>query len=290
MADRKGTMDPTVSHDWIEQSEGRLQITRAGDRGSPVLLLSGAGTDNARLSWSRLLPLLARDHRVYALDWPKQGGSRPWHGTADHERLLQCVHTVLEHYRLDLVDLVGLSQGGAMTLATALAHPDRVRRLVAMAPAGILPPFPPVIHQLLWLTGRSQLLNTTLPSLIFRSRRATAAFVRASLIPGPVDDFDEIVDEVLAEVTDGVGSSDWQNGSINFTSMNVDLRATLHRIDCPALFIQGTRDVGIPARHTIAAAGRVPGARLELIEGAGHWVQRQEPDRVNGLVTDFLAD
>lgn len=283
-------MDATASHDWIEQPEGRLRVTRAGDTGSPVLLLSGGGSDNADLSWGRLLPVLARDHRVYALDWPKQGGSRPWHGTADHARLLRCVHTVLEHYRLDRVDLVGLSQGGAMTLATALEHPDRVRRLVAMAPAGILPPFPPVIHQWLWLTGRSRLLNSTLPSLMFRSRRGTAAFVRAALIPGPVDDFEQIVDAVMAEVAGGVGSSDWQNTSISFTAMRVDLRPALHRIDCPSLFIQGSRDVGIPARHTRDAAARVPGARFELIDGGGHWVQRHEPDRVNRLVADFLAD
>lgn len=279
-----------TTHDWIDQPEGRLRVTRAGDTGPPVLLLSGAGSDNAELSWSRLLPALATDHRVYALDWPKQGGSRPWAGLADHDRLLACVETVLDHYQFDRVDLVGLSLGGAMSLATTLAFPDRVRRLVAMAPAGILPPFLPVVHQLLWLTGRSRLLNRTLPSLMFRDRRATAAFVRATLIPEPVDDFDEVVDQVMAEVAGGVGSSDWQNESINFTSMNIDLRPELHRIGCPTLFIQGAKDVGIPARHTIAAAAAVPGARLELLAGAGHWVQRNEPERVNRLIADFLAD
>lgn len=284
------THEPTLSYDWIEQPEGRLRVTRAGTGGNPVVLLSGGGVDNAELSWSRLIPALAVDRAVYALDWPKQGGSMPWAGVADHDRLLGCVVALLDHYGLDRVDLVGLSQGGALTLATAIAHPERVRRLVPMAPGGIIS-FPPVVHQLMWLTAKVPLLNDTLPSLAFRRRASVAWFLRTSLFAGPVDDFDEIVDLVLAEVArrGGSGSSDWQNTSIDFRGMRVDLRPQLSQIASPTLFIQGTEDVGIRPKYTRAAAAAVPGARLELIEGAGHWVNRQEPERVNQLVIDFLG-
>lgn len=256
-----------------------------------MLLLSGAGTDNAELSWARLLPELAQQRQVYALDWPKQGGSRPWEGLAEHGSLLRCVEAVLEHYRLERVDLVGLSQGGAMALATTIEHPDRVRRLVAMAPGGILPPFGPVIHQLLWLTAKAPLLNRTLPSLLFTNRAATRWFLKKALFAGPVEDFEEIEDQVIAEVrSSGATSSDWQNNSIGPFSMKVDLRPRLHSINCPTLFIQGSEDIGIAPKHTRAAAELVPGARLEMIAGAGHWVQRQEPARVNRLILDFLAE
>lgn len=283
-------MSADITYEWIEQPEGRLRVTRAGSGGHPVLLLSGGGVDNAHLSWARLLPELAVDRAVYALDWPKQGGSLPWDGVADHERLLRTVITVLDHYGLEQVDLVGLSQGGALTLATAIEHPERVRRLVAMAPGGIIS-FPPVVHQLLWLTAKVPLLNDTLPSLLFRKRASVERFLRSSLIPGPVDDFDQIVDELMAELErrDGGSASDWQNTSIDFLRMRIDLRPQLHTITSPTLFIQGTKDVGIRPKFTQAAAAQVPGARLELIEGGGHWVNRHEPERVNQLVRDFLA-
>lgn len=276
---------PTV----ITRPEGPLSVAVAGEAGPPVVLLSGAGQDNARLSWRHLMPALARDHRVFAPDWPKQGRSRPWRGTADHGVLLGVIDTVLDHFGLEKVALVGLSQGGALTLAYAIERPDRVERLVAMAPAGTLS-FPPVVHQLLWLTARSRFLNTTLPGLMMRSRPGVERFVRASLIPGPVADFDAIVDEVIEEArTNGSGSSDWQNASIGFTRMNVDLRPRLGEISCPALFIQGGRDIGVPPKRTAEVAAAVPGARLEAIEEAGHWVNRQCPDRVEELVRDFLA-
>ncbi|MEV4836395.1 alpha/beta hydrolase [Nonomuraea sp. NPDC049486] len=274
----------------IPQPEGSLRVIVHGDTGPPVLLLSGAGNDNALLSWRHAIPALAAEHRVLALDWPKQGESKPWQGFAGHDRMIECVTAVLDHFGLRQAALVGLSQGGAIALAYTIRHPERVSRLVALAPAGVIS-FPPVVHQMLWLTAKSRLLNRTIPSLVFRSRAACAWFARRALFAGPVADFEEIVDEYHADVlANGAGSSDWQNDSIGFRRMRVDLRPELPTISCPTLFIQGSHDAGVRPRHTRAAAGLVPGARFELIEGAGHWSNRQEPERVNALITGFLRE
>ncbi|MGH3587932.1 MAG: alpha/beta hydrolase, partial [Pseudonocardia sp.] len=229
--------DPVRQVHHLRQPEGTLQVGTAGAAGSPVVLLSGAGVDNAALSWRHLVPALADEHRVLTPDWPKQGGSRPWNGRADHDRMLRCITDVLDHFGLERASLVGLSQGGALALAYAIAHPQRVERLVALAPAGIIS-FPPGVHQLLWLTARSRLLNTVLPTLVFRHRPACAWFARTALFAGPVADFDDVVDEYHREVlANGAGSSDWQNGSIGPLRMRVDLRPDLHRIACPTLFV-----------------------------------------------------
>ncbi|MFC4117599.1 alpha/beta fold hydrolase [Nonomuraea zeae] len=268
--------------------EGRLHVYSAGEHGPPVLLLSGAGVDNALLSWRHLIPVLARRHRVLALDWPKQGRSRPWNGRATHERMLRCITEVLDHFQLGSAALAGLSQGGALALAYAIDHPGRVDRLVAIAPAGILS-FPPVVHQALWLTAKLPLLNRTLPGMIFRSRAGVARFAEQALFAGPVPDFEEIIDEIMEEVEHGgAGSSDWQNASIGPLRMRVDLRPQLHRITSPTLFIQGERDRGVNPERTREAAALVPGSRLELLEGNGHWANRQSPGRVNALIAAFL--
>lgn len=274
----------------ILRPEGDLHVHLAGDAGPPVLLLSGAGLDNALLSWRHLIPDLARDHRVVAPDWPKQGRSRPWHGRATHEVLLRTVVDVLDDLGIERIAVVGLSQGGALALATAIEHPDRVERVVALTPAGTLS-FPPGLHQLLWLAARVPLLSRTLPSLAFRSRAAVTAFTRRALFGDAdrVPDLDEIVDAVLAEARSGnAGSSDWQNGSIGFRRMRVDLHPRLSEIRCPALFVQGDRDAGVPVTTTRAAAAAVPGARFVLLPGRGHWSNRESPDEVNALVRDFL--
>ncbi|MCK2216878.1 alpha/beta fold hydrolase [Actinomadura sp. ATCC 31491] len=268
--------------------EGRLRVFTAGARGPAVLLLSGAGLDNALLSWRHLIPVLAAGHRVYALDWPKQGGSVPWRGRATHERLLRCVTEVLDHFGLPSASLVGLSQGGAVALAYAIEHPARVERLVALAPAGISA-FPPVVHQALWLVARLPLLNRTLPRLVFRSRAMIARFVARELFAGPVADLDDVVDEIVEESRHARGgSSDWQNASIGFLRMRVDLRPRLPEITCPTLLIQGDRDRAVRPARTRAAAKLIPGARLEILPGHGHWANRQSPGRVGALIAGFL--
>lgn len=281
---------PGLESRYLDVEEGRLHVYHAGDAGSPVLLLSGAGVDNARLSWRHLIPALSSEHRVLALDWPKQGLSRPWNGTADHPRMLRCVIETLDAFGIDRAHLVGLSQGGAIALATAIEHPDRVDRIVAIAPGGIIA-FPPVVHQLLWLTAKSRLLNETLPNVMFRTREQIARFLRTTLFAGPVADFDDIVDELIEEAQrGGATASDWQKASIGFWRMKVDLRPRLHEITAPTLFMQGDRDKGVQPKFTIAAAKLVPGARLELLRDHGHWANRQSPGLVNGLIAEFLTD
>lgn len=282
--------EPTESfhREDVDAPEGRISVITAGDSGPRVLLLSGGGVDSATLSWRLLIPKLATNYRVLAVDWPKQGASKPWRGLADHDRLLGCITEVLDHFDWPSATFIGLSQGGAMTLAYAIEHPERVERLVAISPAGTQS-FPPVVHQLLWLIAKIPLLGKTLPSLMVRNRKATAAFARRALVAGPTPGFDDLVTEILQEASDGAGSSDWQNSSIGPLRMRVDLRPRLSEISCPALFIQGAEDVGVPLKRTVAAAGAVPGAQLEVLPGVGHWANRQQPDTVNQLITDFLA-
>lgn len=278
-----------VTADFVSQPQGRLRVLRAGEEGSPVFLLSGAGLDNALLSWRHLLPALAAaGHRVYALDWPKQGLSRPWRGKADHATLERCVLALMDHYRIEKADLVGLSQGGAVALALAIDAPERVDRLVAIAPGGIIS-FAPGYHQLLWLTAKLPWLTAGFFTLLLRSRAMIAFSLKSSLFAGPVADFDDIVDEVAMEVRrNGARASDWQNASIGWREMKVNLMPRLGQIKSPTLFIQGEKDPAVKPRFTREAAARVPGARLVMLPDHAHWPNRQSPELVNALIIDFL--
>jgi pimeloyl-ACP methyl ester carboxylesterase len=164
-----------------------------------------------------------------------------------------------------------------------------VARLVVLAPAGIIS-FPPGVHQMLWLSAKASPLLSPLTTWVFRHRPMVVLLARYGLFGGPVADFNDIVDEIHKEVlANGAAASDVQNDSIGFFKMKLDLTPRLHEIACPTLFLQGDKDVAVRPKHTTKAAKHVPGARQEILEGNGHWSNRQSPDLVNGLIADFLA-
>jgi len=275
--------------EYIKCAEGDLHVIVAGEKGKAVLLLSGAGVDNAHLSWKHLIPALSPYYRVFAIDWPKQGKSVPWNGLADHKYLLKCVDTVLSHYNLKTINLVGLSQGGAITLAYTILNPEKVEKFVAIAPGGILR-FPVIYHQLLWLSAKLPSLTSGISKLFFKKRKTTALSLKY-IFPVLPPDFDSIVDEVYEEaLLNGTKASDWQNNSIGFFKMKINLMPELHRISCPALFIQGDKDAAVNPKFTTEASSKIQNAKLIILENHGHWLNRQSPEKVNGIILDFLNE
>ena len=278
-----------MQNNYIKCNEGTLHVISEGETGKAVLLLSGAGLDNAYLSWKHLIPALSPYYRVFAIDWPKQGKSLPWNGLADQNCLLKCIDIIVNHFNLETVYLVGLSQGGAITLAYTLLHPEKVEKFVALAPAGIIR-FSVGFHQLLWLTAKFTWLTSSMSRFFFRNKKI-ATWSLKQMFPILPQDFDSIVDDALEEAQrNGVKASDWQNNSIGFLKMNVYFMPELHRITCPALFIQGDKDVGVNPKFTKEAASKIANAKLVILENHGHWTNRQSPEKVNAIILDFFNE
>ena len=109
-----------------------LRLSEAGKAGAPpVLLMHGFPQD--RSMWRDVTPTLARTRRVISLDLRGAGESEaPRHGYSTTERVADVV-AVLDALGLDRVDVVGHDWGAWLGYRIALDHPDRVRRLVAIA-------------------------------------------------------------------------------------------------------------------------------------------------------------
>jgi len=101
-----------------------------GEGGTPLLLLHG-GLFNIDLQFGEVLPALAEERQVIAVDF--QGHGR----TGDIDRPLTCsnlasdIEGLLDHLGIDKVDLFGFSVGGGVALHLAITHPDLVRKLIA---------------------------------------------------------------------------------------------------------------------------------------------------------------
>ena len=117
----------------VKTSFGNIATVSAGE-GDPVLCLPGLGGTKA--SFMSTVAALADTHRVIAIDLPGFGDSvKPIRAPYDAPWFAKTVVATLDALHIDRADLIGNSMGGRVALETALRHPDRVERVIGLAPA-----------------------------------------------------------------------------------------------------------------------------------------------------------
>jgi pimeloyl-ACP methyl ester carboxylesterase len=80
----------------------------------------------------------------------------------------------------------------------------------------------------------------------------------------------------------------FQRDEVQWNGMKTNYIERLSEIDVPVLIVHGSHDIGVPLEYARRAATRFKNARLEIFENAGHWTQRDDPDRFNQLMLEFL--
>ncbi len=260
---------------------GRVALYRAGPPGAhsgteAVVLLHGLGKAAAR-DWANLIPALAAHYSVYALDLPGFGRSDKGNHLYSPDNLARVIDAVLAGRVERPFTLIGHSMGGAVALAYAASHPRRVSRLILVDAAGVL--HRSVYVEFLARVGVQRALGMDSPWFepLMRAIQSRAenwpqqgelalerAGVRRRLLRGEPT---AIAALALAEH---------------------DFSRSLRGITAPTLVIWGAEDAIAPLRTGQALAAAIPGARLTVVEGAGHAPQVQFPDRFNPIVLDEL--
>jgi pimeloyl-ACP methyl ester carboxylesterase len=108
-----------------------------GGNGPPVVLLHGPGEYAAK--WVRVLPELAKSHRVIAPDMPGHGNSVVSGGPIEADRVLDWLGALIKHTCATPPTLVGQILGGAIAARFACRDVDRLSRLVLVDALGLAP-------------------------------------------------------------------------------------------------------------------------------------------------------
>ena len=284
---------PFDGHTDLTIAGGPIRLHHSGAEDSPpILLLHGAMLDSAPFTWHHLAPILATTHRVWAIDLPRHGGSRPWGGVVDQGLLERVVEGVLDHLGLDRAPLVGLSLGGGVALGVALNRPERVSAAILLAPGGLDARRPAQFATWLFLQGPFLLRGITRYLATSRSavpKSLADTFSLAEQTPG----FARLValarQEAVRKRTFGeVAQDDWQRNAYGPCVMRQNFLPALHRLTVPTLWLRGAEDSLVSQREMDGAVAATHGAEAVTVANAGHMLAVDQPDVVGRLVVDFL--
>lgn len=263
------TQDRTVRA-WQDQIETRVRVAGSGP---PVVFLHGA----YGLQWDAFLDSLAQAHTVYA---PEHPGTTP--GSPDSIKALDGVWDLVLYY-YELFDALGLqspavvghSFGGMVAAEIAATNPERVGRLVLIDPIGLWRDDAPVRN---WMAVPFR----DLPKYLFANLDSPMAqMMRAAA--------DLAESEAAADTQIQIMWSLACTGKFVWPIPDKGLKKRIHRIRAPTLIVWGRQDGIAPAVYADEFASRIPNARVELIDAAGHLPHIEQTETVSGLIKHFLA-
>ncbi len=263
------------------ENRGKIEIYYEEEGSGEPLVMIGGFTATVEV-WGKLRPLLAERYRVIMPDNRGSGRSKVTgdDGSRAPKRFAGDLFALLNGLGIERAHILGGSMGGMIAQEFALAHEERTRSLVIACShfggADKVSAEPGV---------RETRLKGGVPGASEADKRAALETI---FHPDTIDNRPEVVTfydknkqafphskEELEARTEGMAA--------------FDVSGRLHTVKTPTLVIAGEGDVLVPAENSRLIAGRIPGAELAVVAGAGHHFYSEQPEESARIILDFLS-
>lgn len=255
----------------LHSVDGRITAARSGD-GPDLVILHSLLTD--RHAFDPVLTDLAAKFRVTLINLPGFHGSQPVGGTVDE--IVSFLQRAFDEFGItrDTV-LMGNGYGGTVALAFAIAHPDRVGKLVL---ADVAPGFPEAGKQAFRVMSE-KVAAAGLGAIV--DIAANRVFHQAYLAQHP-----QAIEErraVLLRIDPAAFRAACQ------TLIDADLVPGLPKVKAPTLVVYGELDQATPPALNALIGKKVPGARIVELKSCGHCPPLEQPREFLAAIGDFLS-
>lgn len=260
------------------------------DSGSGPAILFVHGLLGSNQNWVHLIDMLDEAHRVVVPDLFGHGASAKGVHDFSLPAHAATLRDLLDRLDIDRTTLVGHSLGGGISLEFCYLFPERVERLVLVGTGGLGREVSPVLRSA--TLPLAELVLPVLASPVVRGGAQSFGRLMARLGVKSSHDIDQAwqgftslsdAESRRAFLATTRAVMDPGGQSVSARDFLADLAGI------PTLVVWGTRDMVIPAQHAERARELIPGARIELFEGAGHFPHLEEPDRFAAVLNDFVA-
>lgn len=251
----------------------------SGD-GEPVLLLHGSGPGvSAWANWRLTIPELSKYFYVIAPDMVGFGFTeRPESFVYSMEAWSRHAIGLLDALSLKTVSIVGNSFGGALALALAIQHPNRVNKLVLMGSAGVEFDLTDGLDKT-WgyqpsLENMRELLDIFAYDRSLVTDELAQLRYETSILPGFQESLEKMFPAPRQQWIEAIASDE----------------SDIKLIDKEALIIHGREDEVIPKENAYKLFSLITNSQLHLFGRCGHWTQIEHADRFNQLLINFLTE
>ncbi len=267
---------------------GHRVAYRCAGSGPVIVLVHGITSTSA--TWERVMPYLAERFTVIAPDLLGHGESAKPRGDYSLGAYATGIRDLLLMLGHERATVVGHSLGGGIAMQLAYQFPHLCERLVLVASGGLGKEVNPFLR-LISAPGSEYVL----PLVLTRRLHDVAASVGRTLgklgLRG-----DPLMTEVwdsYTRLTDARAQRAFVHtirAVIDVAGQRVSARDRLYLARAmPSMIVWGDRDGVIPVEHARVAHELMPGSRLEIVEGAGHFLPMERPEVLAALLRDFLA-
>lgn len=253
----------------------------AGDASLPPLVLihgSGPGV-TAFANWNGVIPPLSEHFHVLAPDMVGFGYTDVPEDITDFTLDFWVSHIIgfLDALGIERASFIGNSYGGALSLAVAARHPDRVARFALMGAAGLQFEMSDGLREVWGYEPSEANMRKLMETFAYNSGLVTDAIAlsrhNASIRPGSHEAYSRLFPEPRQARLDALATPE------------ADIRA----IQAPALIIHGREDVIVPVDVAYRYSALLPHSELHVFGECGHWTQIEKRERFVEVVLAFLT-
>ncbi len=258
-----------------------------GGQGDSIVLLHGLGSDSS--TWRKILPELATQYTVYALDMFGCGRSDKPNIAYTIEAMAHYVRFFMDAVGIPRAHLIGHSLGGGVAMQTLYFSAERVQRVVLVDSGGLgrdvhwllRASTLPGAHQVIGLMSDPRSGIVTVARKLEQRQRRSENAEYESMIPLVLQRLrEQDIRRSYLRMVRAVGSFAGQTVSaLPFLS---------ERSATPFLLIWGEKDEVIPVAHAYIAATRLPRSQVAVIPNSYHQPHVESPERFCQLTLDFL--
>jgi pimeloyl-ACP methyl ester carboxylesterase len=257
--------------------------------GPPVLLVHGI-TSSSR-TWKSVMPRLAEKYTVIAPDLLGHGRSSKPQGDYSLGAYASGMRDLLVALDVPKATVVGHSLGGGIAMQFGYQFPDRISRLVLVDTGGIGREVTPALRAAT-LPGAEYVLPLLFTPTLHDAGLKVRNFLAGFGLRGSADV--EGVAEGFASLTEADARRAFVHtvrSVIDPTGQRVSAADRLYlTADIPSMIIWGDHDRIIPVAHADLAHELMPGSRLEIFPGAGHFPFNDDPDRFIRVFDEFIDE